>query len=607
MNNAAFATLSLCVLVGCASGPGNVAATSEPGADPSVSDGEDEAEVATVAAEASPERTVLPRGLHHTRMTEVALDAAGRAALTLDDFGGLRLWPDVTATDGALPIILPEIESSWFSLARAGDDAFVVATLDTAGGARVARIELVDGVARRIGLFELPATDPQFEIHALEGGERILALGKDHRVRLFDSTGKVVSEIDERGFIPWQLRVVQTPGQPARLAAVLTQPVRAQALTIDGDVLRTVGDPWMVALDQSPNRNELALSPDGTHVAALRRHGKRGKGGFALQLIELATGTRRVIVGEIDTKARPRLHYASNDRVLLESGSGKGFWIELAQAVPRDATTFPPAVMQTVSLPDALGDLRMQVAESGGVRAIATDDVLTIDPLGNDDHLRFTRQSLAPYVLALDAKGGLLAWAHGTHVFVDDTTAAGPAPVGFDVGATVHAIAFDEDGNLVLDAGGKAQVRGRDGALVTTSGTVAAPPRWDFTASERDAKRATAGLELHGRLPMHAIAAPSGSRLAVGRSAATLGLGDRPVPPLALDVFDRDDGHRLWSRPLGDLRPIAWSGDARRIATWDGTELLVLDAQTGARTFARYPARLVVEASSDAPVVATAR
>lgn len=605
MNTTFLALCSLSLLVGCASGPAGPSATSDPGsAEAARAD-----EVAEPTAEVTPttKPTPLSRGVHLVGMTEVALDASARAALTLDEFGGLRLWPDLGAAESAPPVVLPEVESTWFSLARAGDDAFVVATIDTAGGARVARIEMRDGMALRHPLFELPATDPQFEIHALEGGDRILALGKDHRVRLFDATGKVLSEIDQRSFIPWQLRVVQTPGQPVALAAVLTQPVRAQALTIEGDVLRTVGEPWMVALDQSPNRNDMSLSPDGKTIAALRRHGKRGKG-FAVQLIELATGNRRVIVGELDTKARPRLHYASNDRVLLESGSGKGFWIELAQAVPRDAATFPPAVMTTVSLPDAPGDLRMQVAESAGVRAIATGNVLTIDALASSDHLRITRETLSPSAVALDANGGLLAWASGTKVFVDDTARGDAAvPVGFDVGARVDALVFDEHANLVIGTGGATIVRDRTGGAVTTTGTPPSLARPDLASAARAAKQVSAGLDLRGEARA-AQAAPAGSRLAIARLADVLLLSDRHSSSLVLDVFDRDAGRRLWSHTLGDVRHIAWSGDAEHLAAFDGSELVVLDATTGARSFGRATARVVAQSVSDAPpVVATSR
>lgn len=578
----------------CASAPSSQAATTGP-------DGHDEAPAAAPVATEAPAvvaPTALARGLHAHAMTEVVLDAHARAALTLDELGGLRLWPDVRAAEIEPPVVLPEQESSWLSLAQAGDDAFVVATIDTTGTARVSRVTIGERGAERLALFELPATDPQFEIHVLDGGRRILALGKDHRVRLFDNGGRVLSQIDQRGFIPWQLRVVDTPGQPLAVAAVLTQPVRAQSLALEDDSLRIVGEPWMVALDQSPNRNDMALSPDGTTIAALRRHGPRGRG-FALQLIELATGNRRVIVGELDHKARPRLHYVDNGRVLLETGSGKGFWIDLAQAVPRDATEFPPAVVQAVALPGAAGDLRMQVTEVAGVRAIANGDILTIDPLDTTDHRRLGRTPLFASTVALDGNGGKVAWSSGTKVFVGDTASPDATPVVFDVGASVDALGFDEQARLLVSTAAGTSVRQPSGEVVTPSGTPPILARFDARAAEKAARVASEGLPLRGRDPMVAAAAPTGSLLALGVRTSNMVLSHRPTTFAALDVFDGEQGRRLWSAPLGNTSALAWSGDGMRIAMHDGAALVVLDGRTGDAVFTRADAGMVVETVSD--------
>lgn len=603
MNIRSIFVLSTLALGACASSPQSQVATSGP--DP------DEAPAEVAAAAKAP--VVIPsmplsRGLHAHAMTEVVLDAGGQAALTLDDFGALRLWPDLHTETVALPVVLPEQESSWFSLAKAGDDAFVVGTVDTTGSARISRITIGERGVERVALFEIPATDPQFEIHVLDGGKRVLALGKDHRVRLFDDAGRVLSQIDQRSFIPWQLRVIEAPGQPVALAAVLTQPVRAQKLALEDDKLQIVGEPWMVALDQSPNRNDMALSPDGTTIAALRRHGPRNRG-FALQLIELATGTRRVIVGELDTKARPRLHYAENGRVLLESGSGKGFWIDLAQAVPRDSATFPPAVMQAVALPGAGGDLRMQVTEVAGVRAIATGDVLTIDPVGTASHRRLVRTPLEGRALALDASGTRFAWSLGARVFVEDLAsrpslgdlgAPPAAPVGFDVGAAVHALAFDDAARLVVGATNGTTVRDATGSSIEQGpGPGAVLAAFDATAAEKEARKASVGLALRGRDPVAAVAAPASSLLAVAISASAMRLSDRHSTGRILGMFDSATKQRLWSAPLGHVGFVAFSGDGKRIAMHEAEGLVVRDAHTGDRVFARTDAGMVVETRGD--------
>lgn len=569
----------------CAGAPPSATATSStaPGVDTSVA-------AETTAAPNTVAPTRLSRRLHAHAMTEVVLDAHGRGALTLDDHGGLRLWPDVQADDVALPVALPEQEPSWMSLGRIDDTAFVVATIDTTGTARVSRITIDGRGASRVALFELPAVDPQFEIHVLDGGARILALGKDHRVRLFDTDGRVLSQIDERGFIPWQLRVVETPDKPVAIAAVLTQPVRAQALALDGDTLRVVGEGRMVALDQSPNRNDLSLSPDGTTIAALRRTSAK-KREFALQLITLATGERRVIMGNIDEKARPRLHYVDDDRVLLESGSGKGFWIDLAQALPRDAPSFPPAAMRTVALPGGAGDLRMQATLVAGMRAVATDTTLTIDPVATAEHRVLRRTPFDATAITLDAGGTKVAWSRGTSVWIEDLDDDDDAaPVPFDVAAPVRALAFGEDGQLRVVTPAGASIVDATGTVIgtTDAAPVAAPAKPDTT-----------GLRLRGREAMAAVAAPTGSLLAVALSHGPTLRADRRPVLAALGMFDAATQERLWAAPLGNTAMLAWSGDGLRIATLDGAGLRIADARTGAAVHTRADLGLVVEAAKD--------
>ncbi len=589
------AAVGAAMAAGCMSPRGGAPETTGPELRSPVPD--DVVDVAAGAPQLARVTTNLRRGLHTDPMTEIVLDPSGQAALTLDDRGGLRLWPDVSAASASPPIVLPEQDASWFTIARADGEAFVVATIDTVGGARVARIELTDHGARRRELFTLPASDPQFEIHALDGGRRFLALGKDHRIRLFDDTGVVVSEIDEAGFVPWQLRVVQTPSRPVAAAVVLTQPVRAQALTLENDALHLVGEPWMVALDQSPNRNEMALSPDGTTIAALRRHGKRGRG-FALQLIELATGNRRVIVGELDDRARPRLHYADDERVLLESGTGNGFWIELAQAVPRDAQTFPPAVMTKVPLPGAAGDLRMQVCESAGVRAVASGDSLLIDPLDDQGHLRITRLPLHAGPAALDGQGQVVAWAEGNRVFIDTVGDATAKPAGFDASAAVQALAFDQQDRLVVVTAANTSVWGRDGSSVPSEPPVRPPP-FDAKTASVAAQAAGRSLALRGRTPRVSAPSPDGSLIAVALTTDQLARSDRPSTAATLGVFAGADGEQLWSSPLSRIDVLAWSRDGHRIAVHDGTALVVHDARSGEIVFRRDAAGVQVDASAD--------
>lgn len=372
----------------------------------------------------------LASGLHVAAMTEAFLDPRGTAALTLDTFGEVRLWPELRSESARLPLILPAQEPVWLSLARVDAQSFVVAWIDMAGAAQVGRVEFVDGNARFLPLFAIPPTDSLFEIHVLDGGQRLLALGKDHRVRLYDSDGLPLSVLDKPGFAPWQLRVVQPEHGHAQVAVVLAHPVRAQALTLANDTLASVGQAWTVALDQSPNRNDLALTPDGKTIVALRRPRARGTR-WELQLIDLATGERRELAGRGNTRVRPRLHLVSGARALLEPGGNKGFWVDLSLAT-KVADRDPDKdlrLTQTSSVPLPAADEahRMHASVVHGLRIVPDGRRLIADLVDEPEHLVLDSIALEPTVFALDQRGERVAWDFGGQVAVEDVALASGA------------------------------------------------------------------------------------------------------------------------------------------------------------------------------------
>lgn len=446
---------------------------------------------ASIAGRSVSEESVpLARSLHEATMSEVVLDARGEAALTLDTDGGVRLWPALRSDAADAPWLLPVQEPSWLSLARAsaGGEGFVVGFVDTAGGARVAHVVVEGSEARMVSLFEIPTTDPLLELHVLDGGERILALGLDHRVRLYDRTGALVGSIDEAGFVPWQLRVSERPGQPPGLAVVLVGPPRVQRIAINGDSLELVGEPRGVALDQGPNRNDLSLSPDGTTVAALRRPRAKGTR-FTIQLIDLATNERRMLAGDVDGRIRPRLHFVDDQRALLESGTGQGFWVDLSAAAPWTSGTdkaaieaLVPVPLQAVTLPASSQEERMHATVVAGVRAVPTPHALVVDALDEAGHLELGAAPVRPIATALDVTGTRAAWSIGSTILLDETDGGGllrelPTPL-----SPVVELAFVGDGALLtLSADGRASLLGSEDGQTIASTRV--PLQWGLAAS----------------------------------------------------------------------------------------------------------------------------
>lgn len=418
----------------------------------------------------------------------LVLDTRGQAALTLDSDGRVLLWPsfDAEQPERCKPYGLVADDPLWMSLAQAGEDAFTVGLIDTANVARVYRIELgADTTARMVELFALPPSNPLLELHVLDGGQRILTLGLDHRITLLDTEGSVRAQIDERGFLPWQLRVVRGEDGDTKLAAISTQPLRVQALSLDGDTLARRGQARAVSLDRGPSRNDLALSPDGNTVAALRRPGRSRE--YSIELIDLDTDARadrradrQLIGGRTDSNFRPRMHFVSPTALLLESGAfGSGFWLELEHAIPLAQPSDAEPDSRLARRVHRLEHRRTRVAgttEDGyrieddegrrfhasvvaGVRVAQTTHnagfsaTLIVDPLDEDGHLELSfPHAISAAALAPD--GSRVAWLNSDAAQIDKLADGTSERVGLKLPAYhwVSTAAWIDERRLLITA-----------------------------------------------------------------------------------------------------------------------------------------------------------
>ena len=416
----------------------------------------------------------LSAAMHPVDVTEVVLEPQGKSALTIDDDGGVRLWPDLHAEDISEPWALPISDPVWMSLART-KGGFVAAFIDTGGAATVGRIVDKDGGARWIPTFEIPPMRPMFELHVLDGGERILGLGVDHRITLWDTDGTTVEEIDEPGFVPWQLRVSQPDGDAPKILAVLAGPVSVQPITLNDDKLAITGEPRTVALDRGPNRNDLAMSPDGKIVTALRRPKARGKR-FELEIIDVASGERKIMAAESDARLRPRVHPVDSTRVMMESGTGQGFYIDFEVGQPwppaegePDREAIPETPLSFFSLAASTKQSRVHSAMANGIRVVPKSRGLTIAKLDAKDARHLEAQFFSPSALALDATGERVAWGTSDALVVElldggSLTKLPPAE------RPTELLAFAGDKLVVVDQSGHTSLRNvADGAVVATA------------------------------------------------------------------------------------------------------------------------------------------
>ncbi len=398
-----------------------------------------ETAVASVTAEATPTREArsypLRRVRHRADLVDVYADPAGVFVASVDDQGSARLWRVGDEAD-TTPLELPVQDPAWLSLGAVDDTTALVAAIDTTGGAVVWRVGLgPDALAAEVA-FEIPPTDPLFEIHVLDGGQRILALGIDHRIRLYDAKGKVVGGLAEPGFIPWQLRVRHSPGRAPELAAVLAHPVRIEALSRSGDELSRNGTAHRVVLDQSPNRNDLALTPDGRTAVSLKRPRSRGRT-WAVELIDLETGSRRILAGKNRGRLRPRMHVLDDDRLMLEDGEARGTFYSLADARSLEMLISDldlealEVATQTGrrSLEHSVFDSRMRSVVVGRTRIGVGGSHLVIDDLDDESHTRLDAAPLATSAVALSPDSSSLARISGNDVVIQRVEEGAPTSV----------------------------------------------------------------------------------------------------------------------------------------------------------------------------------
>ena len=556
--------------------------------DPSAPSAEQEA-AGGVAAASRPSMPLVAR--HHEGSVEgVVLSPDGGAALSFDEGGGVRLWPGF---EEVTPLEVPVREPLWMSLA-ARDEGYLAAFIDTAGGTHVGHVTVDEGKARWAPAFDVSPLEPMLELHVLPGGDRILALGIDHRVRLWDAQGNTVAELDEHGVIPWQLRV-QHDEAGTHVAVLQFSPVRVQRLEVSDARLELVGEPLAVAIDQSPNRNDIGMTPDGRYATAMQKR-KRRSGRFEVELIDLRDGARRLLVAEIDGASRPRVHPLS-DAIIVEDYAGAASRIPFDAAVPWQPGMDRDALPVVAAEPLTLGTGRlneMNATVRGGVYARPTWDAIFVQPLREPGvGVRIERPSEV-VAGALNADGSQAAW--GTwdgKVWVEPVRSDGAARRVGDIGVRPELLVFV--GDMLLVASEKGGVHLLDPESSGDGSVAMAQVPLEFQALEW--RPAPEGGSLLVRpsdddAPLQRIQLRDGQFLDAvtlteeeQRSWAELGPPRGTTTAAWLEGLGHDvDG---WDLPIGTVERAVRSPDGSQMAVIQDELVSVVDLDTQTRRWTR--------------------
>ena len=123
-----------------------------------------------------------PLGVPHGgSIQHVAVTEQADAAVSLDDIGGIRLWPALDGTREPIPIQLPNARE--VAISHAGHDV-LVAILDVAGSLRLIRYTR-EGVVR--GAAQVPGEAAIELVVAIEGG--VLVARSDRTIERYDEAG----------------------------------------------------------------------------------------------------------------------------------------------------------------------------------------------------------------------------------------------------------------------------------------------------------------------------------------------------------------------------------------------------------------------------------
>lgn len=398
---------------------------------------------------------------HGGAISLVVLDPLGRAALTRDVVGGVRLWP---ALDGSRePLVVPVRDPRAMSLASDDAGGWTLALLDSAGGARLVG---VDASGKMQPLASLPPTDSLADVAVLPGGRRIVAVGSDHVVRLLDPRGKELSRLDQAGLRPASLRLAASAEGGPRVVAVTAGEfdnkegrfaVELLPLELDGDRIALGKGRQTIHLDSPPAADNPSLSPDGRAVVFIQRQ-RLGGATWLVVATQLEDGLQVSVDSQIGVGVQPRFGLMAKGRVLLDDATGLGRIVDL-QSRKVELTS-----LRTTPTIDHLAQTFV-----AGMRVAPASNWLAVHDTVRDNLLYLGYQQIVINSAALTPKGDHVAWSLNDRVAVE-AISDGPHEVFEVPGTRAHNhlfVGFVDDEHLAMvDWQGGAQiVRWRDGKL----------------------------------------------------------------------------------------------------------------------------------------------
>lgn len=416
----------------------------------------------------SPKATTWLRpGAGHTANIDlVAIASDGKAVVTRDQIGGTRLWP---ALDGsAEPLVIPVQGPQHVSVATRSKGRFTVAAVDSSGGAKIFGVD-PDGTVVEVGA--LAPFQPLFGIYVLPGGNRLLALFRDHSIRLVDREAKELASLEERRFRPTSLRlgadgksfvaVLGTTGSSNRAEVQRLELVEGEGAK---PTIRLVGKVRVIAAANPLSESTAVMSPDARRFAVVD---KPAGTQWELLVIDLAKdGAEERLSVQMPSHLIPNLGFVSAHELLASANDGSLSWLlDLDDGSQRARTSAPQ---------DFVNQGRAQ-ATAAGMQTVGHGTWLFVHDVVDRSHRYLGYQSFQTQSVAVSPSGEWVAWAYmAGPVFVESLDEGRherfevPSEPNF---GTLKVRFLDDEHLVSIDgAGGIHLHRWRDGTLVDEAG-----------------------------------------------------------------------------------------------------------------------------------------
>jgi hypothetical protein len=405
---------------------------------------------------------------HTSNIDLVVLSSDGKAAVTRDQIGGTRLWP---ALDGSVePVVIPVQGPQQLSVESRPKGGFTVAAVDSAGGAKIFGVEPGGKV---VELGSLAPFQPLFGIYALPGGERLLALFRDHSIRLVDRSATELAALEERRFRPTSLRlaadgksfaaIVSTSGTANKAEIQRLRLIEGQGK--QAARIERVGNPRVVEAANALSDTTAVMAPDGRRFVVVD---KPTGTSWELLVVDLdkegAADTRLQV--QMPSHLVPNLGFVSKHELLVSAHDGSLSWLVDLDDGKQHARASAPM--------DFVSQGRAQ-ALAHGVQAAGHGTWLFVHDVVGRSHRYLGYKSFQTQSVAISPSGERVVWAYMSGpVFVEPLQdGVGervelPSDPSF---GTIKVRFFDDDHVILIDgAGGVRLYRWRDAKLVDETG-----------------------------------------------------------------------------------------------------------------------------------------